>query len=294
MQEDIRDIPFIEHRDVVALNFIRCSGAFTFRRHFRQGLRSHIVEILDKNDVNRERHGVVVDGLLQFPRARPKKILRIFRRRFNSVDEVLCEIKRVKMTEQYLSPDFIAQSSEIIVDYHGPGGRSPLLCGVQDYVTGIMLDPWKQISGTALLNVFYDTLTGTERAASVSRDQWVLSVKEYASAFVAKIKKMIHEKQHMPDLAGVGNILITPSGHLKLVDINNISRIHLDDEIRLDDRGYPVCDKSMESLALIEQKILGRAIDSGDHVYRLFLDPGRKKHVAELEKSFASQIDEKS
>ena len=47
MHIDIRDRPTIDHDDVIALNFIRSSPSCVFRRHFRQGLRSHIMEILD-------------------------------------------------------------------------------------------------------------------------------------------------------------------------------------------------------------------------------------------------------
>jgi hypothetical protein len=70
------------------------------------------------------------------------------------------------------------------------------------------------------------------------------------------------------------------------VDINNISRVYFDTTIRLDDRGYPVCDKSIEALAMLERKIVGHPIDGNDAIYRIFLIPQRMKEVAALEKQF--------
>jgi hypothetical protein len=76
------------------------------------------------------------------------------------------------------------------------------------------------------------------------------------------------------------------SGQIKLVDINNISRVHFDTTIRLDDRGYPVCDKSIEALAMLERKILGHPIDGNDPIYRTFLISQRMEAVAALERQF--------
>ena len=41
--------------------------------------------------------------------------------------------------------------------------------------------------------------------------------------FIACVKNMILMAKYIPDFAGVENILITPAGNIKLVDINNIS-----------------------------------------------------------------------
>ena len=103
MSEDIRDKPSIRHDDVAGLNFIKAASPYYFRKHFRQGLRSHVMEILNHSDVQIENNGVVVDGARWFPRAKPTNMLRIFRTRLATVDRALEEIARVKVVEQYLS-----------------------------------------------------------------------------------------------------------------------------------------------------------------------------------------------
>ena len=87
-------------------------------------------------------------------------------------------------------------------------------------------------------------------------------------------------------LAGVENLLITHTGDIKLVDINNISKVTFEPTISIDDKGYPVCDKSIEALSLLEQKLLARPIDMRETIYRAFLDPQRMKDVKALEKEF--------
>lgn len=286
MQQDIRDIAYIDHKDVIGLNFIQSDGRYVFRRHFRQGLRSHILEILDPDDIDKEQAGTMVDGIRHFPQARPRNVLRIFRTRFTCLAEALAEIQRVKIIERFLTPDCVAQSIEMIVEYHGPQARSPLLCGFQEYVTGVILDPWILLRGPALLRSLYDSLAVLERQPLLSRAKWIEMVRENGSRFVGHIRTLIERGSHVPDLAGVGNVLITSSGRLKLVDINNISRVVYDDTIRLDDRAYPVCDKSIEALALIEEKLLDRTIKLSDPIYGLFLTQKRKKNVGALEKGF--------
>jgi hypothetical protein len=90
----------------------------------------------------------------------------------------------------------------------------------------------------------------------------------------------------VPDLAGVGNLLLTPEGEVKLVDINNISKVSFGSAIPIDDKGYPVCDKSIQALALLEQKILVKAIDKKDAVYKAFFEPQRMMRVKALEDKF--------
>jgi hypothetical protein len=51
---DIRDRETLQHGDIVSLNFIRADCPYVFRRHFRCGLRSHILEVLDPEAVRRE------------------------------------------------------------------------------------------------------------------------------------------------------------------------------------------------------------------------------------------------
>jgi hypothetical protein len=97
---------------------------------------------------------------------------------------------------------------------------------------------------------------------------------------------MILEASYVPDLAGVRNILATCEGRVKLVDINNISVVEAGECPLIDDFDYPVCDKSIEALSMIEKKILGRRIDPLDPVYRKFLEPDRLREVERLHRKF--------
>lgn len=286
MTEDIRDKPFIRHDDVIGLNFIRPGGRHVFRRHSRQGLRSHIMEILAPCDVTLENTGTVVDGVRFFPRARPANMLRIFRTRLETLASALAEIARVNLVARHLGPDYIAASSEFVVDYHGPHGTGIMLCGLQAFVAGEILDPWSLLDAAGLLPDLYQSLHRPGERSQTHRQAWIGALRDKTAGFVRAIKQMIADEQHIPDLAGVGNLVVPVSGAIKLVDINNISRVAFDGEIRLDDKGYPVCDKSIEALSLIEQKILGRRIDLGEAVYRFFLDPERMRRVAAREDAF--------
>jgi hypothetical protein len=286
MPEDIRDQPSISHADVTALNFVRSSPPYVLRRHFRQGLRSHIMEILDPADVEIEQSGTIVDGMRWFPRAEPRRMFRIFRSRLKTIDKALTEIGRVKIVERYLAPDFMATSTECIVDYHGPDGWDLVLCGFQEYVQGEILDPWTLLDAGDLLPAMYDTLGHKGRTLALSREEWIRAVRQKSVQFIESIKKMIGDAGHIPDLAGAGNLMITVNGHICLVDINNISRIDFDSAISLDEKGYPVGDKSIEALALIEEKILGRPVDRKEILYMHFLDPVRLDGVKQKEELF--------
>lgn len=283
---DIRDTAYVDHGDVIGLNFIDSCCPYIFRRYYRQGLRSHILEILLPDDVKREADGVIKDGIFHFPKARPVKMLRIFKTRFDSFEEIQDEITRFKITERYLSTDYIARSTEVIIDYGEPQRRSPLLCGFQEYVPGVILDPWSMVEGDSFLQTLYETISGGDEPLCVSQQCWMLHAKKHGAEFVRRVKEMIVEGGHVPDLAGLGNVLLTASGRMKLVDINNISKVYNDDTIRLDDRGYPVCDKSIEALSLIEKKVCGSTGVVNDPVYGNFLSPSRKKRVEAIEKEF--------
>ncbi|RLI48080.1 MAG: hypothetical protein DRP09_21780, partial [Candidatus Thorarchaeota archaeon] len=111
-------------------------------------------------------------------------------------------------------------------------------------------------------------------------------VREDGVKLIQKLKQMILQANRVPDLVGVGNLILTRSGNIKLVDINNISKVSFDRTIPVDDRGYPVCDKSIEALSLLEQKLSGRPLDGKDVIYNTFLDPERMKEVNALEKIF--------
>jgi hypothetical protein len=114
----------------------------------------------------------------------------------------------------------------------------------------------------------------------------VTRAQERVHKFIEGVKRMVLEANHVPDLAGVGNLLLTPEGEVKLVDINNISRVSFGPDIPIDDKGYPVCDKSVQALALLEQKIIGNPIKGEETVYETFLDAQRVRRVKALEDKF--------
>ena len=286
MPEDIRDKPYLNHRDVVGLNFIRSPAKYHYRRYYRAGLRSHIMEVLEPGDVNKETEGVTVDGMKWYPRAKPIKILRLFRIRLKSLKEAREEVKRVRIVQAYMGPDHVAFTEEFLVDFIRDEKREILLCGLQEYVEGEVIEPWGHLGEAHLLALLSRMASGEVGDPSKSAGQSTFGVKEKADAFVKRIKQMIREVEYIPDLAGAGNLLLTRSGNIKLVDVNNISRVSFDATIQLDDRGYPVCDKSIQALSLLEQKLLGRSPQEYDRLYRTFLDPVRMKAVRELEENF--------
>jgi hypothetical protein len=286
MPEDIRDKPYLTQEDVLGLNFIRSPSAFIFRRHYRAGLRSHIMEVLNPQDLKRERQGVEVGGLRSFPRARPLRMLRLFRTRFKGLRDALEEPRRIRVLETYLAPRFLARSDEFIVGYRVGDREDPLLCGLQEYVEGEILNPWRYLDGDHLLTLLDRMQANRESDSGEDPASWIRSVRGYAQDLLGRLKRMILEVNYVPDLAGEGNLILTRSGHIRLVDINNISRVSFDTAVPLDDRGYPVCDKSIEALALLEEKLLGRSPGHAPPVYRHFLDPGRMKEVKSLESEF--------
>ena len=81
-------------------------------------------------------------------------------------------------------------------------------------------------------------------------------------------------------------MLITARGDLKLVDINNIIEVHYNDIKFLDDKKYPACDKSVEVLALLEQKVLKNKNFMDETPYRHFFIPNRRDRVRQLEEKF--------
>ena len=287
MPKDIRDKAFITHDDVAGLNFVKVDGPYVFRRHFRQGLRSHILEVLKRHDVERERTGTIVDGLRWFPKARPFWVFRIFRTRLKTVGNALKEIGRVKIVEKFLAPDFIARSSEFLVDYHGPKGPDLMLCGFQRYVEGEIVDPWTLLQPQAYMSVLHDNLKEHMHPHDAVKEQWIQSARQNAARFVDRVKKMVWQTGYLPDLAGIGNMVISKTGEIKLVDINNISHVVFDNRIRMDDRGYPVCDKSIEALSLIEEKVIGRTPNRSEFLYQTFLNPRRQSAVKKCEAQFS-------
>ncbi|MEH0019594.1 MAG: hypothetical protein V6Z89_08075 [Desulfobacter sp.] len=277
---DIRDRAHLSGEDIKRLNFIKESERYVFRKFYRSGLRSHIFEVLLAEDVEKETLGVVIGGIRMFPRARPVKMFRIFRSRFRSIEEIFIEINRYKILMTHLGADLIARSEEFIADYRTDRTNRIVLCGLQEYIHGEILDPWR-ISGrenlTALLSAMPHDLDADTR---------LINALESVRQFVAGIRALINATGYIPDLAGVGNLILTPGGGIKLVDINNIVDIRQNDGIYLDDKGYPACDVSIQVLSILETKLLGRAPSRPDPLFEHFLLPDRLKEVKAIEREF--------
>lgn len=282
---DIRDIASIAGEEVAQLNFIRNSPTWHFRRHNRQGMRSHIFEVIAAQDLVKETTGEIIEGIRWYPRAVPQYMLRILRTRFATLQQTLEEIKKYTLVLEFLGPEFIALSSEFIVEYTRTGQSEIVLCGLQEYVSGEMLDPWG-LFGEAPLDTFYQS-----RFSVANTDQKLIEKGlESIATFVKRMRKMIKESGYVTDLAGNGNLIMTSTGGLKLVDINNIIHVSKDDTILLDDKGYPSCDKSIEVLWLLEEKILKTPNLSDDPLYKHFLSVERSKKVESLGEQFFERL----
>jgi hypothetical protein len=288
MERDLRDRPHIDHGDIEALNFIRAESPYLFRRHFRNGMRSHVMEVLPAEAVARETSGMMRDGVRWFPRATPLYMLRLFRRRFDSLDQALEEIRRVRIIEAYLARDQLARSDEFIVTYRSAGGSEILLCGFQEYAAGQALDPWQPVSPVRLARRLLPA--GTPDPDPSETGRFETRFRANVQRFADSIKTMAAGAGLIPDLAGIRNMVATREGNLRLVDINNVSRVSFDRDILLDDKGYPVCDKSVEALWRMEQAWTNRDPDPGTDLYRHFLTPGRMARVRETERRFYCRI----
>ena len=286
MTKDIRDKAHISHEDIIGLNFIRKPGAYVFRKYHKQGLRSQIMEVLDPDDVIKQNRGEIINGILFFPWAMPLKMLRIFRTRFCSLKDVFEEIRKLKIIEKYLPSDSYAKSDEFIVDYIWNGNRDFILCGLQEYVAGEILNPW-ETTGINQLDIFFSGISvNRPNTPEMTTDQLVTKFRKKVEKFIKSVKEMILEANYVPDFGGLENLLVTPEGDIKLVDINNVSRVSFGPDISLDDKGYPVCDKSIEAISILEQKLLDKPIDKTETLYKIFLDPQRMKEVNVLEENF--------
>ncbi|MBW1840915.1 MAG: hypothetical protein JRF27_03360 [Deltaproteobacteria bacterium] len=286
MTEDIRDKANINHENIIGLNFIREPGAYVFRKYYNQGLRSQIIEMLDPYDVEKQSKGESRNGILFFPWAKPLKMLRIFRTRFNSVAAIFEEIRKLKIVESYLPRDSYAKSEEFIVDYIRDGKRDFILCGLQEYIEGEVLNPWRLAQNNYIRNLFITMQDEGSFTSGMTTEQLIQRVQETTARFVDSAKKMILETGIIPDLAGVANLILTPVGSIKLVDINNISKVSFQTEISLDDKRYPVCDKSVEAISMLERHLIERPLDMTEKIYRAFLEPRRMKAVKDLEEEF--------
>jgi len=282
-KEDPRDKLSLTHEDVVAMNFVRAPGIYVYRRHYRAGLRSHIMQVLLREDLDSERTGVLRNGVRLFPKARPLKMLRIFRTRFKTLREAEEELVRFKIIETYLAPLHMARSNEFLVDFTGGGQREPLLCGLQEYVEGETINPWNRFDDRELASLGERM---PDPVGPESRVEWIAKVRAQAGGFVLQLKQLISKAGYVPDLAGSGNLILTAPGLIKLVDINNVSRVSFDSSVPLDDRGYPVCDKSVEALSMLEKNLADLPLDPEDEIYKVFLAPARMEKVRVLEREF--------
>ncbi len=287
-EKDIRDKAYLNNKDILGLNFIKIPGIYYYRRYYREGLRSHIMEVLKPEDVEIETKGIIKNGIKLYPRAEPLKILRIFRTKFGSLKDAEEELKKVKILANYLAPDYLARPEEFLVNYKRGEKCEILLCGLQEYVKGELIEPWGHFDDDHLISMLDDM--GVDDSAMII-SQWSRRVRKNMGNFVSKIKQMIMETYHVPDLAGVGNLLLTKTGDIKLVDINNISGVSFDHTIKLDDRGYPVCDKSIEALFLLERKLSEGSLPIDTPPYKIFLDPERMKDVKAIEKKFHESME---
>lgn len=281
--KDILDQAYLSGEEVNQLNFIKHSDLYIFRKYYRSGLRSHIFEVLLAEDVKRETQGVIQDGIRIFPRAKPQKMFRIFRSRFDSKEAIFFEIKRYKILLEYLGREFIALSEEFIADYRGTGFSRIVLCGLQEYVPGEILDPFRLMGKDSLHTLLSSMPHEIDLEARVKIAE--LSIK----SFVKGIRSLMEKTGYIPDLAGVGNLILTPGGDIKLVDINNIVDIRLDNTIHLDDKGYPACDVSVQVLSILEKDLLGREV-SQDPIYAFFLTPERCDTVKKIEQEFYKNL----
>jgi hypothetical protein len=285
MGNDIRDKTYVSHHDVINLNFVRSPGSYVFRRHYRNGLRSHIMEVLNPADVELEASGIFRDGIRWFPKAKPLKMLRIFRAKFNCLEDALDERIRLHVVERYLAPQFMATSCEFYVDYVMQGQREIVLCGLQEYMEGTEIDPWASTDGNYAGELFDGCQSGSGEFVEKERTLFIRRLKTSTADFVFRIKMMIAKEGHVPDLAGKGNLLVSAHGDIKLVDINNISKIGKGTHIPQDDRGYPVFDKSIEALSLLEQKLVGCDLDHDEPIYKICFVPERVATVNEMAQS---------
>lgn len=282
---DIRNKASLAGEEVVQLNFIRDSEKYCFRKHNRQGMRSHVLEVLSAQDLHRETSGEVINGMRLYPRAMPRYMLRILRTRFTALQEALDEISAYSLVVEFLGSECVAVSNEFIVEYTGTGNSEIVLCGLQEYVHGAILDPWGLVEEKPL-ETFYQSRTPGEPPDNELIAKGIESI----SVFVRRMRKMITESGYITDLAGNGNLILTSAGNIKLVDINNILQVPTDDVILLDDKGYPSCDKSIEVLWILEDKILKNPNLSDDPLFKNFLSPDRAERVRSFEQEFFENL----
>ena len=290
LANDIRDKGTISHEDVLGLNFVRKPSPYYFRGHFREGLRSRIIQVLDPRDVRAETHGLMHQGIRRYPMARPLRMLRIFRMPISSLRDITDEIVNYQIVQEHLPAAYYASSSEFLVEYQKPDKNEIVLCGLQEFVAGEALDPWNPDILGSIRSYYHSRAPRDHTDPDAFADRKVDILQQHTRAFIHHLKSMARVARRLPDLAGVGNILYTASATIHLVDINNIANISPAEEIPIDDKGYPACDKSIEALSLIEKGVLGHPVDMQEDLYRFFLNSERMQRVRDIEKTFHARV----
>ena len=113
---DIRDKGTITHEDVLGLNFIRKPSPYYYRGHFREGLRSRIIQVLNPDHVRAETRGYMRDGIKHYPMARPLWMLRIFCQPISALKDITDEIVNYQIIQKHLPAAFYASTSEFLAD----------------------------------------------------------------------------------------------------------------------------------------------------------------------------------
>lgn len=280
---DIRDIKHATPEEITDLNFLHLTDQYVLRRHNYQGLRSHVFQILKTDDVRKANEGVIKEGIKKYPQATPLNILRIMRKKFKSLDDVLAEIRKYKLIEKYFDADSYAKSQEIVVDYNHGGKNKVMLIGIQDYVEGFRLNPWSTIIGLHIVDFL--KISGIKNI-----DETVSQIRKNVADFVQLLKDFILKTRHIPDLAGIGNIMLKRDGTIVLVDINNISEVSFSDHIYVDDFGYPIVDRSIEAIFCLDKFSMPDEYDRNCFLYQEFLSNRRCKKVDAIEKDFDHQL----
>ena len=99
--------------------------------------------------------------------------------RFNNLKEAEEELKKVKMIQKYMAPDHIARSDEFLVDYIMDGKHKLILCGLQEYVNGEVLDPWSHLDKNHLASLSVRLDFEKTEDSDCKTDRWVRRVQAH-------------------------------------------------------------------------------------------------------------------
>lgn len=237
-----------------------------------QGTRSCIVMLFDRDEYTRQREGVVIDNKKQYPKAHPKQVLRILRNGAEKTDHLQPMLDDYHfLVENFVGDgeDQLAQSNELIVELNdkdisllcqrteilSPPDHKHFLVGLQQYIHGDTLDPWRQIAISKLKECA--KVSPVNLGVHLRLDADGISKLESSFRLMrTRIHTCLREHKKIPDL-GIGNTIMEPSGSLTIIDINNLIRAPENlAEIPTDENGYPAFHGSIDSLLQID-RILG-------------------------------------